>query len=373
MNISHLQRILIVVMAFAFAGPANADTAEQLNAANKLVRDGEFENAIEKYREIDSTGNARSELTYNLGVAQYRQGDLDAAKSLFREVSTWTNGSLAAAARYNLGNCFYSSAITVAKSDGPAAIDSLTQAISHYRAALHADPHHVDARANIELAVELRKQLQQEQEQQEQEQQEQEQEQQEQEQQEQEQEQEEDGDEQSEDGEDSESEGDSSEQSDSSVSQDEPQQPSDSSEDGDSEQSDESSDSQQSDQEQRDQEQTEQENQSAEQAADSDQQPAEDSSQQAEQPPSGEEPSGGDPDQQESQAAPEGELAAENEQEPSDGQPNAGAVVDPSNAGLMTKEEALKMLQAVRDRDMLRRMRHEQLERQRHVPTERDW
>ncbi len=39
----------------------------------------------------------------------------------------------------------------------------------------------------------------------------------------------------------------------------------------------------------------------------------------------------------------------------------------------MTKQEALKMLQSVRDRDMLRRLRQEQFERRRHVPTERDW
>ena len=40
---------------------------------------------------------------------------------------------------------------------------------------------------------------------------------------------------------------------------------------------------------------------------------------------------------------------------------------------VMTKEEALKMLQAVRDRDMLRRLRQEQIERSRHVPVDRDW
>ncbi len=39
----------------------------------------------------------------------------------------------------------------------------------------------------------------------------------------------------------------------------------------------------------------------------------------------------------------------------------------------MSQEEALKMLQAVRDRDMLRRIRREQLERSRRVRVERDW
>ena len=39
----------------------------------------------------------------------------------------------------------------------------------------------------------------------------------------------------------------------------------------------------------------------------------------------------------------------------------------------MSKEEALKMLQAVRDRDMLRRLRQEKAERSRHIPVDRDW
>ena len=39
----------------------------------------------------------------------------------------------------------------------------------------------------------------------------------------------------------------------------------------------------------------------------------------------------------------------------------------------MTREEALKMLQSVRDRDMLRRMQQLRQERSRHVPVDRDW
>ena len=40
---------------------------------------------------------------------------------------------------------------------------------------------------------------------------------------------------------------------------------------------------------------------------------------------------------------------------------------------LMTKEEAMKMLQAVRDRDMLRRIGKERRERSRHIPVDKDW
>jgi Ca-activated chloride channel family protein len=74
------------------------------------------------------------------------------------------------------------------------------------------------------------------------------------------------------------------------------------------------------------------------------------------------------------QALPAGELTAASEQNAEDKTGGRVAAVEPGEEeGLMTKEEALKMLQAVRDRDMLRRLRHEQIERSRHIPVDRDW
>ena len=40
---------------------------------------------------------------------------------------------------------------------------------------------------------------------------------------------------------------------------------------------------------------------------------------------------------------------------------------------MMTRQEALKLLQAVRDRDMIRRYQQRQRQRQRRVPVEKDW
>ena len=39
----------------------------------------------------------------------------------------------------------------------------------------------------------------------------------------------------------------------------------------------------------------------------------------------------------------------------------------------MTQQEAEKMLQAIRDRDMIRRLRRQAAERNQHVPVDRDW
>jgi len=39
----------------------------------------------------------------------------------------------------------------------------------------------------------------------------------------------------------------------------------------------------------------------------------------------------------------------------------------------MSRQEALKLLQAVRDRDMLRRLQQQQRQRNRRVRVEKDW
>ncbi|MEZ6081430.1 MAG: hypothetical protein R3C56_38900 [Pirellulaceae bacterium] len=163
------------------------DSAARINAANALVREGKAAEAIEDYQQVPVTDADRDQLTYNLGVAEYREGNIDAAKMHFTEASASSQTSLAARSRYNLGNCFYSEAVSaiakdkpaasdalfaepsrsiksdVAKQDIATAIDALRQAIGHYRGSLAADPNHTDARANIELAGQLLRELQEEQ------------------------------------------------------------------------------------------------------------------------------------------------------------------------------------------------------------------
>ena len=68
-------------------------------------------------------------------------------------------------------------------------------------------------------------------------------------------------------------------------------------------------------------------------------------------------------------------LTAANEAASDDEEPQQKVAIasDSEKEGAMSREEALKMLQSVRDRDMLRRLRQEQLERSRRRPVDRDW
>ena len=71
---------------------------------------------------------------------------------------------------------------------------------------------------------------------------------------------------------------------------------------------------------------------------------------------------------------PSGELTTDQVQPPDENTKNEYGIADPkAQPGLMNKEEALKLLQSVRDRNMLRRLRQQQLESARQVHVDRNW
>ncbi len=114
-------------------------------------------------------------LAYDEGVAWARSGDLHQARTAFESALQDANSTeLAADAAYNLGNVANELAQPESSdADQQAAIDALTAALNHYRQAIKQNPRDVDARANAQLTwqqLEQLKQQQQEQQQDEQEQ-----------------------------------------------------------------------------------------------------------------------------------------------------------------------------------------------------------
>ena len=173
-QIKHLYAALLV--ALTLSTPVSAQSSQEIvsatriNTANNLLREGKVAEALADYQQVQPTDSDRDTLNYNLAVAEYRSGNIDAARTRFTESSGSANALLASASRYNLGNCFYSDALRTAEQDKAAAIESLRTAISHFRGSLVGNPNNIDARANIELAGELLRKLKREQKQAEQEQ-----------------------------------------------------------------------------------------------------------------------------------------------------------------------------------------------------------
>ncbi len=120
---------------------------------------------------------------YNTAVAAQQSGDLDQALEGFAHAAQRGTGQVEARARYNLGRAVHGQAIAAlhkpevpsekpsADATGPATpqadpLSLLDQAVREYAAALGADPAFDDARANLEAAARLRAKLRQQREEQ---------------------------------------------------------------------------------------------------------------------------------------------------------------------------------------------------------------
>ena len=387
-----LSGILLTALSVAAAMPHQAfadDTLSQLaNIANQAIQSGDYDAAIEKIDEAILLGDPNQpdpRLNFNKSIALYRAGDVDSARDLFSKVAGSAGPELAAKARFNLGNVDYAQAIKIAEQDKQGAISQLKSAITHYRASLRTDANDVDARANVELADRLIKQLQREEEQQKQDEQKENQEKQNDEKQNDEKQKEENEKKQGEnknDGEGTEQERSESENESDKKQSDQNKQNSEDqseSEKPESEKS-ESKPEQKSEQDQKDDpgdpdkdgQQKDQDDQSRDNPQ-NDKKGEDGEGEQASPPDDRNQPS------KNGEKPPEGELKALNEQaeKKGSGKSESGRQKG-TNEGLkegqtMTMQEARKMLQAVRDRELRRRIQQLQQMRVRRVPVEKDW
>ncbi len=125
---------------------------------NSALAKGDFQKALEAYRSAEVSLPETPELFYNQGIAHYRLGDYVKARELFNQALSTRDLAIEQRTKYNLGNVAYAESLQKL-SDLQVAIDGLRQAINHYRDALALDPNDTDARANIETAQLLIKDL----------------------------------------------------------------------------------------------------------------------------------------------------------------------------------------------------------------------
>ncbi len=158
-----------------------------IDQAKASFEAGDFDSAIEFYKQAGDLLPLLPQISYNQAVANYRKGDFQRAAELFNEAILLSEDpELQNKARYNLGNAMYEQArpYMASETDPPdppdpqqnaaqleEATKGLEKALSHYKQAVNADPGDLDARHNAELSHQLLKQLRELQEQQQQQQQ----------------------------------------------------------------------------------------------------------------------------------------------------------------------------------------------------------
>ncbi len=154
--------MLLVVAVSAVGGVARGESTLSASAwvkeGNRALAEGRFDDALEAYRRADLELPQSPEVSFNRGVALYRKGEFDKAQQSFGDALRTRDPKLEASAKFNLGNCAYSIALTKL-TDLPGAIEELRKAIAFWRDALELDRSDVAARQNIETAQLLMKDL----------------------------------------------------------------------------------------------------------------------------------------------------------------------------------------------------------------------
>ncbi|MEM8678073.1 MAG: hypothetical protein AAGF97_01855 [Planctomycetota bacterium] len=160
-------RTLAATLLIAFAATTSLLAADpaRVNEGTQALLEGDYDEALLNYSQIETTSRSQEHtetVAFNRAVAHYRKGELGTARTLFDQTATAGDRTLAAKARFNLGNCDYAEALQQQETDRPAAIESLRRAIGNYRQSLQVNRHDQDARSNIELASRLIQALEQE-------------------------------------------------------------------------------------------------------------------------------------------------------------------------------------------------------------------
>lgn len=138
-----------------------ATTSDLASDAEAALKNGDFDGAISKYDQLRKQLPHVPEIPYNMGVAAYRKGEYDRAAELFAQTLSMANDpKLRGDSAYNLGTSAYAQSLNPALNQmNPAATEQIDQAseelqraLEHYRQALDLTPKDADAAANAELA-----------------------------------------------------------------------------------------------------------------------------------------------------------------------------------------------------------------------------
>jgi Ca-activated chloride channel family protein len=148
----------LLASASGAAGQSSLAAANWVSRGNQALVEKKYDEALEFFRKAEVDLPDAAEIAYDCGIAHYRKGDFDKAREAFGNALRTRDPKLEAKAKFNLGNCAYSTALQKL-TDLPGAIDELRKSINYWRDSLELNPGDDAARQNIETAQLLIKDL----------------------------------------------------------------------------------------------------------------------------------------------------------------------------------------------------------------------
>jgi hypothetical protein len=136
---------------------AQAESLRSLvKAGNAAYKAGEFDDALNAYRQSQVEAPRNPLGKFNEGAALYRKNEHDSAAAAFRaaalDAKAAGDSRLEAKSLFNLGNTLLKSAEASEKYEPQASVDKLRQGAAAYRQALNRDPRLSAAAENLQIA-----------------------------------------------------------------------------------------------------------------------------------------------------------------------------------------------------------------------------
>ena len=148
--------VLLTVLAAQVLSPFGGSAHRRTEKGNQRYLEGNLEEALRLYTEAQVDAPQAAELYYDIGNVLYRQEAFEDAAEAYSRAMLMASPELEGPAAYNLGNAHFRQ-------------EAFEDAIKAYERALRADPRDLDAKRNLELALEAVEEQQQQQQQQQQE------------------------------------------------------------------------------------------------------------------------------------------------------------------------------------------------------------
>lgn len=147
--------VMIAIAVTILAGQASAVTLRDemhsnVSRGNRYYESGENEMALERYREAQGLDSTFAVPHFNAGAALYRIGNYQDGALEFLRSSTSGADSVKAMSYYNLGNTMFKAG-------------DLQSAVEAYKRSLLINPDDRDAKHNLEIALKMKEQQEQQQ------------------------------------------------------------------------------------------------------------------------------------------------------------------------------------------------------------------